>query len=111
MGPLGHEPPVLVNHEQTPVFGNTPALDLHAVGVHQPQGFYRCEVHGLNGDHDTPPACALPWTPWMLQHATVTASLQFIHWHYLSPTGYVGPGHGSVPRQRPHTQGVTASSE
>ncbi len=77
MGPLGHEPPVLVNHEQTPVFGNTPALDLHVVGMHQPQGFYRCEMNGLNGDHDTPPACALPWTPWMLQHATVTASLQF----------------------------------
>jgi len=23
--------------------------------VHQPQGFHRCEVHGPNGDHDTPP--------------------------------------------------------
>src|SRR5262245_19234566 len=28
---------------------------MHGIGVHQPQGFHRCEVNGLNSDHNTPP--------------------------------------------------------
>src|SRR5215831_5326466 len=53
--PLCHEPAGLVNHVQPTVFDNAMAPDMAGCGVHQPQGFHRCEVHGLNGDHDTPP--------------------------------------------------------
>src|SRR6516165_272779 len=84
MGPLRHQPPVLVNDVQTTVFGNALALDVRTCGVHQPQGFHRCEMHGLNGDHDPPPACVLPWTPLRVQHDTLTSTLPFLTLALLS---------------------------